>query len=151
MVNFSLKFVKLILNGEAQTVDVKHSAEVAFTAEIQEALKNTVWRSGCHSWYYTEDGWNSTVYPYTQVDFWRRCAFPKWDDWNITYTSKGTAKIRRTKALRFLTVALAVVGAYKVRQSGLGLQDLKAVVKNFLQGYVARIFQLWALLKSQVV
>jgi len=146
-----LKFIKLVLAGEAQTVDVKHSAEVEFTAEIQEALKNTVWRSGCSSWYYTDDGWNSTTYPYTQIDFWRRCTFPKWDDWNIAYTSKGVAKMRRTKAFRLLTLALAVVGAYKVRQSGLGLQDIKAVLKNFLQGYVARIFHLWTLLKSQVV
>jgi cation diffusion facilitator CzcD-associated flavoprotein CzcO len=63
MVNYSLKFIKLILNGEAKTVDVKKEAEIAFTAEMQEALKDTVWRSGCSSWYYTKDGWNSTVYP----------------------------------------------------------------------------------------
>lgn len=64
MVNYSLKFIKLVLSGEARTVEVKKEAEVAFTNEIQEALKDTVWRSGCSSWYYTQDGWNSTVYPY---------------------------------------------------------------------------------------
>jgi hypothetical protein len=64
MVNYSLNFIKLILDGEAKTVDVKHEAEVAYTAEMQSALKNTVWQSGCVSWYFTENGWNSTVYPY---------------------------------------------------------------------------------------
>jgi cation diffusion facilitator CzcD-associated flavoprotein CzcO len=66
MVNYSLKFIKLILNGDAKTVDVKKEAEMAYTAEMQEALKDTVWRSGCASWYFTKDGWNSTVYPYVQ-------------------------------------------------------------------------------------
>jgi cation diffusion facilitator CzcD-associated flavoprotein CzcO len=63
MVNYSLKFIKLVLSGDAKTVDVKKEAEMAFATEMQEALKDTVWRSGCNSWYYTKDGWNSTVYP----------------------------------------------------------------------------------------
>ena len=64
MVNYSLKFVKLLLNGEASSVDVKHEAEVNFTAQLQKDLKNMVWmQGGCNSWYYTKDGWNSTVYP----------------------------------------------------------------------------------------
>jgi cation diffusion facilitator CzcD-associated flavoprotein CzcO len=63
MVNHSLKFIKLILNGEASLVEVKKEAEMRYTAEMQEALKDTVWRSGCSSWYFTKDGWNSTVYP----------------------------------------------------------------------------------------
>ncbi|KAF1841159.1 FAD/NAD(P)-binding domain-containing protein [Cucurbitaria berberidis CBS 394.84] len=150
MVNFSLKFIKLILNNEATTVDVKHKAEVAFTTDIQAALKNTVWTSGCSSWYYTEDGWNSTVYPYTQVDFWRRCTFPKWDDWNIAYTSKGIWNIRRTKATRLLSVALAVVGAYRARQVGLGLKDIKAVLRKLVQGLLMRLSQLWTVVRSHI-
>jgi cation diffusion facilitator CzcD-associated flavoprotein CzcO len=67
MVMYSLNFIKLILNGDAKTVDVKKEAEMAYTAEMQEALKDTVWRSGCASWYFTKDGWNSTVYPYVYV------------------------------------------------------------------------------------
>jgi cation diffusion facilitator CzcD-associated flavoprotein CzcO len=64
MVNYSLKFIRLILNGEVRTVDVKHEAEVAYTADIQESLKKTVFLSGgCVSWYY-KDGWCPTVYPY---------------------------------------------------------------------------------------
>jgi cation diffusion facilitator CzcD-associated flavoprotein CzcO len=128
MVKYSLQFIKLILNGEAKTVDVRKEAEMAFTAEIQEALKDTVWRSGCSSWYYTKDGWNSTVYPYTQIDFWKRCTFPKWDDWNIAYTNKGIWNMRRIRAMRVLAVTLAVVGAYRVRQSGLGVRDAKGAL-----------------------
>jgi cation diffusion facilitator CzcD-associated flavoprotein CzcO len=68
MVMHSLNFIKLILQGDVATVEVKHEAEVAFTTEIQAALKNTVFMSGgCVSWYFTENGWNSTLYPYVPI------------------------------------------------------------------------------------
>lgn len=64
MVNYAIKFIKLLLNGDASTVDVKEKAERQYTAELQRHLKKTVWGSGgCTSWYVTKDGWNSTVYP----------------------------------------------------------------------------------------
>jgi len=149
MVNYSLKFIKLILNGEASTVDVKKEAEIAYTTELQEALKDTVWQSGCSSWYYTKDGWNSIVYPYTQVDFWRRCAFPKYYHWNIAYTSKGLSKTRRTRALRMLGVTLAIIGVYRWRKSGLGLKDIRGMMRNVLQGVLATAVQAWTVLKAQ--
>jgi cation diffusion facilitator CzcD-associated flavoprotein CzcO len=167
MVNYSLNFIKMILNGEVTTIDVKKEAEVAYTAEMQEALKDTVWRSGCSSWYYTKDGWNSTVYPYvptcdrnahaetnssryTQVDFWRRCTFPKWSDWNIAYTSKGIWNMRRRRATRVLATVLAIVGAYRVRQSGLGVKDLKAMLQNVVQGALASLMELRAVVQKQL-
>lgn len=149
MVNYSLNFIKLVLNGEASTVDVKKEAEIAYTNEIQKALKNTVWRSGCSSWYYTEDGWNSTVYPFTQIDFWRRCAFPKYNDWNIVYTSKGISKIRRTKTLRLLIVTLAVVGVCRWRKSGLSVKNIRVMLQNVIHGVPATAIQAWNLLKAQ--
>ncbi|KAF2255824.1 FAD/NAD(P)-binding domain-containing protein [Trematosphaeria pertusa] len=134
MVNYSLKFIKLLLNGEASTVDVKHDAEVAYTNEIQRSLKDTVFMSGgCTSWYFTSDGWNSTVYPYSQVDFWRRCTFAKWGDWNISYTKKGISHIRRIRVVRFLAVTLAIIGAYRMRQKGLGIKDAKVMLQQVLQ------------------
>ncbi len=64
MVNHSLNFIKLILNGDATTVEVKQEAEVNYTRDIQEKLSKTVWMSGgCQSWYKTADGWNSTLFP----------------------------------------------------------------------------------------
>ncbi|KAF2267050.1 FAD/NAD(P)-binding domain-containing protein [Lojkania enalia] len=138
MVNYSLKFIKLLLNGEATTVDVKHEAEVAFTSEIQNSLKNTVWMSGgCQSWYFTKDGWNSTVYPYSQIDFYRRCRFPKWSDWNITYTKKGATKIWTTRATRFLGAALLIIASYRLRQRGFGVQDMKELLRQSLHGVLS--------------
>lgn len=64
MVNYSLKFIRKILRGDASTVEVKKEAELNYTKDIQAKLKDTVWmKGGCSSWYFTTDGWNSTVLP----------------------------------------------------------------------------------------
>jgi len=46
-----------------EIVEVKREAEEEYTRDIQKSLRTTVWNSGgCSSWY-TNDGWNGTVYP----------------------------------------------------------------------------------------
>jgi hypothetical protein len=151
MVNYSLNFIRLLLTNEATTIDVKHSAEVAYTAEIQRALKNTVWQSGCSSWYFTADGWNSTVYPYSQVDFWRRCTFPRWGDWNIEYTKKGMARMRVRRLVRTLAVVLAVGGMWRLRRSGLGVRDVSALVRGVVEGSVRNLGQVAEMVRKAVL
>lgn len=46
MADYSLKFIKKILDGDVTTVDVKREAEEAYTADMQRALKSTIWMSG---------------------------------------------------------------------------------------------------------
>lgn len=151
MVNYSLNFIRLLLTNEARTVDVKHEAEVAYTAEMQRALKDTVWQSGCTSWYVTGNGWNSVVYPYTQVNFWRRCKFVKWNDWNIEYTSKGLAKMRMRRVLRVLAFMLAIGAFWKLRSHGWGLGDLKGLVMSVARGSMANAMQLGDKVKNAVL
>lgn len=63
MVNYSLKFIKPILQGEVKTCEVKETAERRWTERLQRELKNSVWMSGgCTSWY-RKGSWNATVYP----------------------------------------------------------------------------------------
>lgn len=66
MVNHSIKFIRELVNGDVETIEVKQEAEIAYTMRIQERLAKTVWASGCNSWYFhtTDKGsWNSTAYP----------------------------------------------------------------------------------------
>ena len=64
MVEYMLKFIKQILRKEVKTFDVKKEKEIAWTNEMQEKLKGTIWHSGgCHSWYKTANDWNSVAYP----------------------------------------------------------------------------------------
>jgi cation diffusion facilitator CzcD-associated flavoprotein CzcO len=65
MVNMSLKFIGPILKGDVMLAEIKKEAELEWARDTQEALKKRVWSTGgCASWYKTEEGWNSTVYPY---------------------------------------------------------------------------------------
>jgi hypothetical protein len=59
------------------------------------------------------------------------------------------SKIRRTRALRFLSITLAIIGAYRLRKSGLGFKDIKGALHNVLQGAVATAVQAFTLLKEQ--
>lgn len=68
MVNMSLKFIGPILNGDVAITEIKKEAELEWARDTQTALKKRVWSTGgCTSWYKTEGGWNSTVYPYVSL------------------------------------------------------------------------------------
>lgn len=78
-VNYSLRLIKPILQGEATSIDVKPDAEEQYTDQIQKDLKATVWFSGCNSWYNrAQDGTarNAMAYPHSQAYLWYQCLFP---------------------------------------------------------------------------
>ncbi|KAI9722351.1 MAG: hypothetical protein M1812_001823 [Candelaria pacifica] len=138
MVNYNLKFMRLILNGDASTCEVKKEAETRWTKNVQEKLKKTVWNAGCQSWY-INDGWNSTVYPYSQIDFTLRCMFPKWGDWNIKYTRKGMLKLRLRQILGYFGLIAAMAGLLWARRSGVAFGSMFAMLRQtisraFVQG-----------------
>jgi len=68
MVNMVLKLIKPILKGDVAITEIKKEAELEWARDIQSALKKRVWNTGgCQSWYQTEEGWNSAVYPYVSA------------------------------------------------------------------------------------
>jgi hypothetical protein len=50
-----------------------------------------------------------------------------------------------------LTVALAVLGAYRVRRSGLGIQDLKVMFQQMIQGALAKTVQSAMYMRKQTL
>lgn len=63
-VNYSLRFIKPILEGQVSSYEVKEDAEREWTRWVQDKLQKSVFRRGlCSSWYSTADGWNSSTYP----------------------------------------------------------------------------------------
>ncbi|KAL8781921.1 MAG: hypothetical protein Q9194_000114 [Teloschistes cf. exilis] len=116
MVEYNIRLIKKIIHGDATTIEVKKEAEIAWTKFVQDRLKLTVFNAGCQNWY-QKDGWNSTAYPYSQIDFTLRCMFPKWSDWDFQYTRKGLLKRQARQALSVLLVASVVVGAYTLRSA----------------------------------
>lgn len=41
---------------------------------------------------------------WTQLHYWFRCTFPRWDDWTAKPTQKGLAKRQTRKAIRWFVL-----------------------------------------------
>lgn len=55
-VNYVLQLMELIRDGAYREVVAKQAAVDQFAAEIKEAMKDTVWVTGCRSWYQDKHG-----------------------------------------------------------------------------------------------
>ncbi|KAH0565931.1 hypothetical protein GP486_000684 [Trichoglossum hirsutum] len=134
MVNYSLKFIKPILEGDVSQVEVKREAQESYTRDIQEKLKNTVFMGGgCVSWYKSENGWNSTVYPYSQLRFGWRSMYPTYTDWNFKYTSKGYVKLWLRGIAKLILSIVAVASVYKASQAGYSASNIQRNIWDFLK------------------
>ncbi|KAI0973653.1 hypothetical protein F4678DRAFT_486828 [Xylaria arbuscula] len=110
-INYALRVIKPILDGEATIIDLKPQAELEYTNRVQGALDKTVWNSGCSSWYVQDDGkgkkWNAMSYPWSQGYYWYRSLFPKWRDWRYY------GEVQRRPRLNWARV-LAIAGVFFV-------------------------------------
>lgn len=134
MIQMTLQLIKPILGGQASTVEVKKSAEIAYTQDIQKQCKKTVWHmGGCSSWYFdatSKDHWNSTVFPYSQVWFWFRCTYLTWSDWKIRYTPQGKREKRSQMLKRAATLIVLAAAIVKARRAGLTLSNPVGLVRG---------------------
>lgn len=115
MSDYALNFIGPLLRGDTQMAEIKEAAERAYTAEVQRSLKTSVYNSGGAKNWYVSDGWNSTTYPRSQVDFWLRCHLPRFRHWDLTYTSKGLVKLWLGVGLRAALLAALINGYRKGR------------------------------------
>lgn len=145
-VNYILKFVKGIMNGDVRTWEVKESAERKWTAWVQDQLKNSLFNSGgCRNWYVNQEtGWNSSAYPRSQVDASIRHMFPVWSDWVGVYTRKGLAKLwlgRLLKLFAVLSALLAVISRVRLGKVAFNAQVavLRGQAVSLLQKNLARV------------
>lgn len=47
--NYALRVLKSVLNGDASSVEVKQEAEDEYIYKMQDALRQRVWNTGCAS------------------------------------------------------------------------------------------------------
>jgi hypothetical protein len=57
-------------NGLA-SIDARPDVEAAFRSRLAKRMANTVWTSGCNSWYMAPDG-EVLLWPGFTFDYWRR-------------------------------------------------------------------------------
>ena len=48
-VNYALRVLKPVLNGDASSVEIKQEAEDEYIYKMQDALRQRVWNTGCAS------------------------------------------------------------------------------------------------------
>ncbi|KXH29057.1 hypothetical protein CSIM01_02126 [Colletotrichum simmondsii] len=59
---YALNFLKLVLSGQARTVEIQLEAEQSYTADVQRRSLDKVWQT-CHDGYIQNGGWNSSICP----------------------------------------------------------------------------------------
>jgi cation diffusion facilitator CzcD-associated flavoprotein CzcO len=124
-VNYTLKFVKGVIQGDVSTWDVKESAERAWTERVQSDLKNSLYSTGgCRNWYVNASGWNSSTYPRSQIDASLRHMFPVWSHWDGKYTRKGLFNLYFGRLLKLMgLVSLLFALVYRIQYGGAALNE----------------------------
>jgi cation diffusion facilitator CzcD-associated flavoprotein CzcO len=75
-VAYVLDAVKRMRARGLESVEVRPDVQAAYNAHLQRRLANTVWASGCMSWYLTRTGKNTTLWPGFTFEFrWRTRRF----------------------------------------------------------------------------
>lgn len=66
--------------------------------------------------------------------------FPKWNDWNIQYTTKGLLKQRIKQLLRVITLLASIVGLYYIRKDVRGgLRAFDSLIKQKIKFGLLRL------------
>jgi cyclohexanone monooxygenase len=79
--NYIIDSIQKMIAQNIRSMEVRQEVQDTFNREIQRKLKNTVWDSGCKSWYITEDGKNHTVWPGFTSEFRQRTMKVNLDDY----------------------------------------------------------------------
>ncbi|GGM71637.1 4-hydroxyacetophenone monooxygenase [Longimycelium tulufanense] len=71
-VHYVLRCLELMDRHGAQQLAVRPEVQRRFNRAIQSRMKNSVWQSGCKSWYLDENGVNRTLWPGFTFTYWAR-------------------------------------------------------------------------------
>jgi hypothetical protein len=62
-VHYIVQCLKLLREKNAKYMNVRTHALRRYNEELEHRLEDTVWTSGCESWYTQEDGKNIAIWP----------------------------------------------------------------------------------------
>lgn len=84
--------VSRMLTEGIQSLEVKAEKQQEFTNFIDERMKITNWTSGCKSWYLTDSGRNTTLYPGFAGEYVIKASQFRLDDFSVVKKSVTTEK-----------------------------------------------------------
>lgn len=82
-VNYMLQLIDRVRSGQCRTFVPKAEAVARFNEELHEAMKNTVWVSGCKSWYLDKNG-NPVTWPWSFERFEADMKSPKFEEFDFS-------------------------------------------------------------------
>ena len=71
-ITYILDCLRMMDRRHLRTVEVRSEIQEAFNTELQQRMRDTVWTSGCTSWYLDANGRNTTLWPGFTFEFRRR-------------------------------------------------------------------------------
>jgi cation diffusion facilitator CzcD-associated flavoprotein CzcO len=79
---YTMQSIRELRDRNLAYIDVKPSVEEAFRTELAARMKNTVWMTGCRSWYQTPEG-EVFLWPAATLDYWWRTRRLDLDDYDV--------------------------------------------------------------------
>lgn len=90
-VEYILKILKEMQKQDYASIEVKAAVQDAFNEKVQEDLKNTVWSSGCNSWYTNAEGKNFSLWSGYTWKYWLETQKPDLNAFIFNRANKVTA------------------------------------------------------------
>ncbi|MCK8494436.1 NAD(P)/FAD-dependent oxidoreductase [Spirosoma sp. RP8] len=88
-VNYVLDYLNLLDKaGEGAFLDVKPEAQQRYNNLIQQKMADTVWASGCKSWYMDSQGRNTTIWPALTVTYRKATRRVNPDDYEVVHSKQ---------------------------------------------------------------
>ncbi|KAJ4398860.1 hypothetical protein N0V85_006175 [Neurospora sp. IMI 360204] len=114
-INYSLRIIEPLLKGKGSVAEVKREAEEKYVQWVHSALQDTVFSTGCTSWYNRAvDGKkprNAAAYPWSQAHYWYSCLFPSWKDWRFSGQTGKNKIVKQSHTFsRLLTLTAFTLG-----------------------------------------
>ncbi len=69
-VRYVLDCMRVLRERKADYLHVDATAQARFNERVQRGMRNTVWATGCRSWYQQADGKNFTIWPFSTWRYW---------------------------------------------------------------------------------
>jgi hypothetical protein len=88
-VRYVISCIRELETRPGVAMDVKPERLAAFSGDIQARLANSVWESGCHSWYLDENGKNTINWPGFTFTYRRETLKAAPDDFRFLPAQKG--------------------------------------------------------------
>ena len=114
-VDYIIKCIDLVKQKGVDYIDVKPEAMTRFLGEMTQALKGTVWSSGCKSWYQTADGINFAIWPKSTWRYWLETRQVNEADYVF---GKGTGLVSGTSSSASQGASLGMAGEQAMARMG---------------------------------